>query len=144
MIITKISHFVITPNITKAITRREQELWKTKKSFSERNKAKFCKALRNTSWDLLYSIEDAHDAFEYFDGVIQDVFFFFFREDDLLTCKKSTKQQKTKQQHKSTWQKIDNISLALMKQFNLSPVASGMLTITHDQNIIYTSKYIYK
>ena len=69
--------------------------------------------------------------------------FIFFREDDLLTCKKSTK-NKTKQQHKSTWQKIDNISLALMKQFNLFPVARGMLTITHDQNIIYTSKYIYK
>ena len=35
-------------------------------------------------------------------------------------------QQKTKtkqQQHKSTLQKIDNISLALMKQFNLFPVA---------------------
>ena len=59
----------------------------------------------------------------------------FFREDDLLTCKKSTK-NKTKQQHKSTWQKIDNISLALMKQFNLFPVARGMLTITHDRNII--------
>ena len=69
--------------------------------------------------------------------------FLFFREDDLLTCKKSTK-NKTKQQHKSTWQQIDNISLALMKQFNLFPVARGMLTITHDQNIIYTSKYIYK
>ena len=39
-------------HITKAITRRE---------FSKRNKAKFCKALHNTSWDLLYSIEDAHD-----------------------------------------------------------------------------------
>ena len=40
---------------------------------------------------------------------------------------------------------IDNISLALMKQFNLFTVARGMLTITHDQNIIYmyTSKYIY-
>ena len=45
-------------------------------------------------------------------------FFLFFRGDVLLTCKKSTK-NKTKQQHKSTWQKIDNISLALMKQFNL-------------------------
>ena len=38
------------------------------------NKAKFCKALHNTSWDLLYSIEDAHDAFEYFHSVIQDLF----------------------------------------------------------------------
>ena len=70
-------------------------------------------------------------------------FSFFFRGDVLLTCKKSTK-NKTKQQHKSTLQKIDNISLALMKQFNLFSVARGMLTITHDQNIIYTSKYIYK
>ena len=59
------SNHKITPNITKAITRRE---------FSERNKAKFCKALHNTSWDLLYSIEDAHDAFEYFHSVIQDLF----------------------------------------------------------------------
>ena len=39
---------------------------------------------------------------------------------------------------------VDNISLALMKQFNLFPVSKEMLTITHDQNIIYTSKYIYK
>ena len=31
-----------------------------------------------------------------------------------------------------------------MKQFNLFPVARGMLTIAHDQNIIYTSKYISK
>ena len=46
---------------------------------------------------------------------------FFFPENDLLTCKKSTK-NKTKQQHKSTWQKMDNISLALMKQFNLFPI----------------------
>ena len=68
----------------------------------------------------------------------------FFPEDDLLTCKKSTKNKTKQQQHKSTWQKIDNISLALMKQFNLFPDARGMLTITHDQNIIYTSKYIYK
>ena len=59
------SNHKITPNITKAITRRE---------FSERNKAKFCKALHNTSWDLLYSIEDTHDAFEYFHSVIQDLF----------------------------------------------------------------------
>ena len=60
-----ISNHKITPNITKAITRRE---------FSKRNKAKFCEALHNTSWDLLYSIEDAHDAFEYFHGVYQDLF----------------------------------------------------------------------
>ena len=59
------SNHKITPNITKAITRRE---------FSERNKAKFCKALHNTPWDLLYSIEDAHDAFEYFHSVIQDLY----------------------------------------------------------------------
>ena len=37
---------------------------------------------------------------------------------------------------------VDNISLALMKQFNLLPVFKEMLTITHDQNIIYTSKYL--
>ena len=37
------SNHKITSNIAKAITRRE---------FSERNKTKFCKALRNTSWDL--------------------------------------------------------------------------------------------
>ena len=59
------SDLQITPVIAKAITRRE---------FSERNKAEFCKALRNTSWDHLYSIEDAHDAFEYFHSVIQNVF----------------------------------------------------------------------
>ena len=41
---------------------------------SERNKAEFCKALRNTSWDHLYSIEDAHDAFEYFHSVIQNFY----------------------------------------------------------------------
>ena len=59
------SDLQITPVIAKAITRRE---------FSERNKAEFCKALRNTSWDPLYSIEDAHDAFEYFHSVIQNLF----------------------------------------------------------------------
>ena len=51
------------------------------------------------------------------------VIYFFFREDDLSTCKKSTKNKTKQQQHKSTLQKIDNISLALMKQFNLFPVA---------------------
>ena len=49
--------------------------------------------------------------------------FIFFREDDLLTCKKSTKNKTKQQQHKSTLQKIDNISFALMKQYNLFPVA---------------------
>ena len=49
--------------------------------------------------------------------------FIFFREDDLLTCKKSTKNKNKQQQHKSTLQKIDNISFALMKQYNLFPVA---------------------
>ena len=39
---------------------------------------------------------------------------------------------------------IANISLVLMKQFNLFPVVRGMLTITHNHNIIYTGKYIYK
>ena len=61
---------------------------------------------------------------------------FFFREDDLLTCrnqqKNKTKQNNTRAQGKI----IDNISLALMKQFNLFPVAREMLTITHDQNIL--------
>ena len=69
--------------------------------------------------------------------------YYFSREDDLLTFKN---QQKTKQNNNTRAQGkiIDNISLALVKQFNLFPVARGMLTITHDQNIIYTSKYIYK
>ena len=51
------------------------------------------------------------------------VIYFFFREDDLLTCKKSTKNKTKQQQHKSTLQKIDNISFALMKQYKLFPVA---------------------
>ena len=64
----------------------------------------------------------------------------FFREDDLLTCKN---QQSTKQNINNTrahGKIIDNISLALLKQFNLFPVIRGILTITHGQNIIYTSK----
>ena len=47
----------------------------------------------------------------------------FFREDDLLKCKN---QQKTKQNINNTrahGKIIDNISLALMKMFNLFPVA---------------------
>ena len=54
-----------------------------------------------------------------------------FREDDLLTSKNQQK-NKTKAQDKI----IDNISLALMKQFNLFPGARGVLTSTHEQNII--------
>ena len=62
-----------------------------------------------------------------------------------LTCKNQQK-NKTKQNNniRAHGKIIDNISLALMKQFNLIPVARRMLTITHDQNIIYTSKYIHK
>ena len=69
--------------------------------------------------------------------------YFVFREDDLSTCKN---QQKTKQNNNTRAQGkiIDIISLARMKKFNLFSVAREMLTITHDQNIIYTSKYIYK
>ena len=40
----------------------------------------------------------------------------FFREDDLLTCKK---QKKNNNYTKAQGKIIDNISLALMKQFNL-------------------------
>ena len=68
----------------------------------------------------------------------------FFREDDLLTCKN---QQKTKQNINNTRAQgkiIDDISIVLMKQFTLFPVATGKLTITHDQNMRYTSKYMYK
>ena len=72
------------------------------------------------------------------------IFLYFIRQDDLLTCKNQQKTKQKQQQHKSTGKIIDNISLALMKQFNLFPVAMRMLTITHDQNIIYTSKYMYK
>ena len=72
--------------------------------------------------------------------------YMFFGEDDLLACKN---QQKTKQNNNNNnirahGKIIDNISLALMKQFNLFPVTRRMITITHDQNTIYTSKYIYK
>ena len=73
-----------------------------------------------------------------------NIVFIFFREDDFLTCKN---QQNTKQNNnniRAHGKIIANISLALIKQFNLFPVARRMLTITHDQNIIYTSKYIYK
>ena len=50
------------------------------------------------------------------------------------TCKNQPKknQQNNIRVH---GKKIDNISLALMKQLNLFPVAMGMLIITHDQNI---------
>ena len=72
----------------------------------------------------------------------------FFREDDLLTYKNQQKNNKKNKNNNTRAQSkiIDNISLALMKQFNLFPAASGISTITHDQNIIYTSrpKYIYK
>ena len=60
-----ISDHQITAGIATAITRLE---------FSEQNKEKFCKTLQNTSWVVLYSIEDAHDAFKYFRSVIQNLF----------------------------------------------------------------------
>ena len=47
------------------------------------------------------------------------IYIYFFREDDLLTCKNKNKTKK--QQHNNTRAQgtaIDNISLALMKQFN--------------------------
>ena len=66
----------ITPVIAKAITRRE---------FSERNKAEICKALRNTSWDHLYSIEDAHDVFEYFHSVKKSISIPYITEYEIAT-----------------------------------------------------------
>ena len=61
------------------------------------------------------------------------VFFFllFFREDDLLTCKSEQKTKQNNNNIRAYGKIINNISLALMKQFNLFPVARGMLTIAH-------------
>ena len=75
-----------------------------------------------------------------FESVNKDVFIL------LLACKNQQKKTNKKNINNTRAQGIiiDNIFIALMKQFNLFPVARGMLTITHDQNIIYTSKYIYK
>ena len=59
---------------------------------------------------------------------------------------KHSKQNKTTTTQEHMAKIIDNISFTPMKQFNLFPVARGMLTVTHDQNIIYklqVNTYIY-
>ena len=76
--------------------------------------------------------------------------FQFFWADDLLTFKnkqKHTKKQENNNTVKSTitdehtWcQTIVNIPLVLIKQFNLFPVARGIVAIIHSQYIIYTHR----
>ena len=63
---------------------------------------------------------------------------FFFRDDDLLTCKNQQKTHIKKQQqiNNTQCQTIANIPLALMKQFNLFPVARGIVAIIHSQYIL--------
>ena len=58
----------------------------------------------------------------------------FFLNDHLLTCNNKKRHQNTRAQ----CQKIVNIPLALMKQFNLFPVARGIVAIIHGQHILYT------
>ena len=49
-----------------------------RQNFSESNKAKFYKAIKNLKWDTIYIIEDAQSAYEYFEAVILDLFEIFF------------------------------------------------------------------
>ena len=47
-----------------------------RRNFSESNKAKFYKAIKKIEWDTtsIYKIDDAQRAFEYFQGVILELF----------------------------------------------------------------------
>ena len=45
-----------------------------RRDFSESNKAKFYKTMKNLKWDTIYSIEDAQSGYEYFEAVILEMF----------------------------------------------------------------------
>ena len=69
---------------------------------------------------------------------------FFWGEDDLLTCKNQDKTQKKQPQNNNTQcQTTVNIPLALMKQFNLFPVARRIVAIIHIANTYYNRSSTY-
>ena len=49
-----------------------------RRDFSESNKAKFYKAMKNPKWDTIYKIESAQSPYEYFETVILELFENFF------------------------------------------------------------------
>ena len=63
------SNLKVKPKTDNIVLRRD---------FSESNKAKFYKAMKNLKWDTIYKIENAQSAYEYFEAVILELFENFF------------------------------------------------------------------
>ena len=68
--IFSMSNLKIKPKTDNIVLRRD---------FSESNKAKFYKAMKNFKWGTIYKIENAQSAYEYFEAVILELFENFFR-----------------------------------------------------------------